>query len=61
MADEKVTVVDAGGGGGGGANMVLLIVGVIAILAVLYVLFGTNLLNNAPQKVDADIKIETPK
>jgi hypothetical protein len=59
MADEKVTVVETGGGGG--ASAVLVIVGVIAILAVLYVLFGTNLLSGEAKKIDADVKIETPK
>ena len=60
MSDEKVTVVDAGGGGGGTA--VAVIVGIVAILAILYVLFGTNLLSSAgdTKKIDADIKIDTP-
>lgn len=59
MSDEKVTVVDAGGGGGGG-TAIAVIVGIVAILAILYVLFGTNLLNGGTQKIDADVKIETP-
>ena len=60
MADEKTTVVETGGGGGGTA--VAMIVGLVAILAILYVIFGTNLLSNkVPDKVDADIKIEQPK
>lgn len=57
MSDEKVTIVD---GGGGGATAVAVIVGIVAILAILYVLFGTNLLNGETKKVDADVKIETP-
>ncbi len=61
MADEKVTVVDADGSGGGGASVVLMIVGVIAILAVLYVLFGTSLLSGNTKKIDADVKVEAPK
>lgn len=62
MADEKVTVVDATGDrGGGGASVVLMIVGVIAILAVLYVLFGTSLLSGNTKKIDADVKVEAPK
>ncbi len=60
MADEKVTVVDAGGRGGGG-TAVAVIVGIVAILAILYVIFGTNLLNGTPDKIDADVKIEAPK
>ncbi|RYD67223.1 MAG: hypothetical protein EOP58_03730 [Sphingomonadales bacterium] len=58
MSDEKVTVVDAGGGGAGTA--VAVIVGIVAILAILYVLFGTSLLNGETKKIDADVKIETP-
>ena len=60
MADEKVTVVDAGGGGGGG-TAVALIFGVIVLLVVLYVVFGTNLLNGGTQKIDANVKVEAPK
>ena len=60
MADEKVTVVDAGGGRGGGASAVAVIVGIIAILAILYVLFGTNLLSSGTQKIDADVTVDTP-
>ena len=59
MAEDKTTIVETGGGGGGTA--VALIVGVIAILAILYVIFGTNLLHTGAQKVDADVKIEAPK
>ena len=58
MADEKVTVVETGGGGG--ATVVAVIVGIVAILAILYVLLGTNLLSGETKKIDADVKIETP-
>lgn len=58
MSDEKVAVVDAGGGGG--ATVVAVIVGIVAILAILYVLLGTNLLSGETKKIDADVKIETP-
>ena len=57
MADEKVTVVESGGGG---ASVVALIVGLIALLAVLYVICGTDLLSGGTEKIDADITIETP-
>lgn len=60
MSDEKVTVVDAGGGGGAGGAVVV-IVGIVAILAILYVIFGTGLLNGETKKIDANVKIETPK
>lgn len=58
MADEKTTVVETGGGGAG--TVIAVIVGIIAILVVAYFLFGQGLLNG-PQKVDADVKVETPK
>ena len=57
MADEKVTVVESGGGG---ASVVALIVGLIALLAVLYVIFGTYLISGGTEKIDADITIDTP-
>lgn len=57
MSDEKVTVVETGGGAG---TAIAVIVGIVAILAILYVVFGTNLLNGGTQKIDADVKIETP-
>lgn len=57
MADEKVTVVKDGGGG----TMVAVIVGIVAIIAILYVVFGTGLLNGETKKIDANVKIETPK
>ena len=56
--DEKVTVVETGGGGG---TAVAVIVGIVAILAILYVLLGTNLLSGETKKIDADVKIEAPK
>jgi hypothetical protein len=60
MADEKVTVVKADGGGGGG-TAIALIVGIVAVLAILYVVFGTNMLRTVPDKVDVDATITTPK
>ena len=59
MADEKTTIVETGGGGGGTA--IAVIVGIVAILAILYVIFGTGMLDKAPDKIEADVKIETPK
>ena len=56
--DDRVTVVESRGGGG---TAIAVIVGVIAILVVLYLLFGQGLLNGGTKKVDANVKIETPK
>lgn len=58
MSDEKVTVVETGGGGAGTA--IAVIVGIVAILAILYVVFGSGLMNGETKKIDADVKIETP-
>ena len=57
MADERVTVVKSGGGG----TAVAVIVGIVAILAILYVVFGTNLLSGPTKTIDANVKVETPK
>ena len=58
MADEKVTIVDADRASGSG--MVLAIVGIIAILVIAYVLLATDVLSGGTEKIDADVKIETP-
>jgi hypothetical protein len=58
MADDKTTVVETGGGAG---TVIAVIVGIIAILVVAYLLFGQGLLDGGTKKVDADIKVETPK
>ena len=58
MADDKTTIVETGGGAG---TVIAVIVGIIAILVVAYFLFGQGLLNGDTKKVDADIKVETPK
>lgn len=56
MPDEKVTVVEGGGGG----TAIAVVVGIVAILAILYVIFGTDLVRGKAQKIDADVKIEAP-
>lgn len=54
MADEKTTVVREGGGGG--ATVVALIVGVVAILAILYLVLNSGVLQQGtPKKVDVSI------
>jgi len=58
MAEERTTVVRSGGGAG---TVIAVVVGIIAILVVAYFLFGQALLNGSTKKVDADIKVETPK
>jgi len=58
---ERETIVTTDGGGGGGGGTLLAVVLLIAVLVVLFLLFGRNLLNGSDtQKIDADIKVDTP-
>ena len=57
MADEKVTVVNDGSSA---AGMVVAVIGIIAVLIILYVVFGTNLLSGSTQTIDANVKVEAP-
>jgi hypothetical protein len=59
MADKE-TIVTTDGGGGSGVGAVLAVVGIIALLVAAYLIFGGNLLNGGTEKIDADVKIETP-
>jgi hypothetical protein len=58
--EREVIVTNDGGGSGGGA--VLAVVLLVGLVLVLFLLFGTNLLNGADPTTDikADVKIETP-
>jgi hypothetical protein len=58
MADDKTTIVETGGGAG---TVIAVIVGIIAILVVAYFLFGQGLMNGETKKIDANVKVETPK
>ena len=59
MADEpeREVIVTNGGGGGGGALIAVVLL--IAVLVVLFLLFGRGLLGGT-EKIDADVKIDTP-
>jgi uncharacterized membrane protein len=58
---ERETIVTTDGGGGGGGGTLLAVVLLIAVLVVLFLLFGRNLLSGGEtQKIDADIKVDTP-
>ena len=59
MADEKETIVTTEGGGGGGATL-LAVELLIAVLAALFLFFGRGLIGGETQKIDADVKIDTP-
>ncbi len=58
MADKETIVTTDGGSSGGG--VVLAVVAIIAILVVLFLLFGRDLLGGGTEKIDADVRIETP-
>ena len=55
---EKETIVHTDGGGGGGT--ILAVVLLIAVVVVLFLLFGRGLLGGGTEKVEADVKIDTP-
>ena len=60
MADEperEVIVTESGGGGGGMLAAVLLL---IVVLVALFFLFGRGMLDSAPDKIEADVKVDTP-
>ena len=56
---EKETIVHTDGGGGGGGT-ILAVVLLIAVLVVLFLLFGRGLIGGGTEKVEADVKIDTP-
>jgi hypothetical protein len=60
MVKERETIVtDTRGDRGSGG--IIAIVAILALLIVLFLVFGRGLLNGSgTQKVDADIKIDTP-
>ncbi len=58
MADKK-TIVTAGGGGSI-LGPIVAVVALLALIVVLFLLFGRELLDGGTEKIDADIRIETP-
>ena len=60
MADEperEVIVTNDGGGGGGTLVAVLLL---IVVVVVLFLVFGRGLLGGGTEKIEADVKVDTP-
>ena len=56
---EKETIVTTDGGGGGmGVVAVLLLI--VAIAVILFLVFGRGMLGGGTEKIDADVKIDTP-
>ena len=61
MADEpdrEVIVTNDGGGGGGGTLVAVLLL--IVVVVVLFFVFGRGMLGGNTEKIDADIKVDTP-
>ena len=61
MADEperEVIVTNGGGGGGGGVLVAVLLL--IVVVVVLFFVFGRGLLGGETEKIEADIKVDTP-
>lgn len=57
MSDgDKTTVVETRSGG----TVVLAIVGLIVVVLLAWFLFGSGMMNSGTQKIDADVKIDTP-
>lgn len=56
---EKETIIHTDGGGGGGGT-ILAVVLLIALLVVLFLLFGRGLIGGGTEKIEADVKIDTP-
>ena len=54
---ETIVTTDSGGGGGG---TILAVVLLIAVLVVLFLLFGRGLIGGGTEKIEADVKIDTP-
>ena len=58
---ERETIVTTDGGGGGG-GMILAIVLLIALIVVLFLVFGRGLIGGGEtEKIEADVKIDTPQ
>ena len=53
--ERETTIIHTDGGGGGGGGTVIAVVLLIAILALLFYLFGNQLMGTKKTKVDVDI------
>ena len=60
MADEpeREVIVTNGGGGGGGTLVAVLLL--IVVVVVLFLVFGRGLLGGGTDKIEADVKVDTP-
>ena len=61
MADEperEVIVTNDGGGGGSGTLVAVLLL--IVVVVVLFFVFGRGMLGGDTDKIEADVKVDTP-
>ena len=60
MADEpeREVIVTSDGGGGGGTLIAVLLL--IVVVVVLFFVFGRGMLGGDTDKIEADVKIDTP-
>ena len=56
---ERETIVTTDGGGGGG-TIVAVVVLLIVVIIILFFVFRGNLMGGSTDKIDADVKIDTP-
>lgn len=61
MADrEKEVIVTDGGGGGSGFGMLAGVILVLAVLAILFLVFKDRILGGGDTNIKADVKVEGP-
>jgi hypothetical protein len=56
--ERETTIIHTDDGGGGGSGVLIGVILVIAILALLFYLFGGQLMGT--KKVDANVKVDAP-
>lgn len=60
MAEREREVIVTDGGRSGGSTALIAVVLLIAVLGLLFYLFGQDMLNGSATDVKADINIDTP-
>jgi hypothetical protein len=61
MADEpEREVIVTGDGGGGGGGVLIAVILLVVVVVVLFLMFGRGMLGGNTEKIDADVKVDTP-
>ena len=60
MADESEREVIVTSNGGGGGGVLVAVVLLLVVVVVLFLLFGRGMLGGQTEKIEADVKIDTP-